>query len=580
MAAPSPDVYSPAAATPGASASLASTPYKSPYKPDMSMNSPAYTSPTPHSPYAHLSVSPVAPRSAGAVPPPSASLVGTPQRQLIPPASPGLGLVASPLPVTPAHADPVDEAMINSAAKVRSLARAASEASFGEEMSGCRYAAARARTSITEATLQNLQAETDERVMASERQQKQAKFARRSVDHAAKQADQARYKQLMAEKQLISSESARLKEEARIARLEAMTNQSQADIEYLHRSKHATQAAHKAAMDGLEQTKNVHRSLRRSVERTECAKLETEEKLRNTYGELSNASLELNQQREELIHATERERDAMLRRAAARNMETAALTYLTKIAPTSPARLTETQFAVDDIESARIAERAAETIASEARCNALVANDRLRNAEDRLIGANTQARMTDNEFKAVATTLELERVKQSEVQNQLACAKAIERESHVQSEMTKEQLVLNAQKLAQRRATLKRSKDKLKKLSTTSEVKKKEAIRQFQSADISEKVFVHRITKEQQARLDAEAALARARAAQESLTQTAVGLAYARQEEIEAQTEHDRSRQSAQTLRQEMEFHAATLQHLQQLSPRSTYLQSPDHRAA
>ena len=531
----------------------------------------------PHSYYQHYS--PGVATTAGAAslapapPLPPASLASP--SPVVPAAAAAAAAAASPLAGSPAPAfypapvlDPVvDAELAGSIGRVRQLAATNTEAAYAEELSGSRYASAKARANVTEATVTNLERESAEALQEGSRQRQEAAVARRRAESAARQAGNARYKQLSAERDLIEVDAKRLREEARVARLAAAAAHGEAEVHLAHHTHGASAQALAAARDSVSQTRDSTKVSRQQLCRSSASRVRAESLLRDSYAAVSEASLDINKHSSELIHAAEREREAVVRKDAARSMEAVASSYLnTYVDPLSPVKPLDSSYAVADIESARLAERVADSTAAEARYQAMMANDKLRGAEDRLVTADSTARVTDAHFRDAAVEVEVNRHRAAEAEAHHSTALAIERENKLQAQRSKEQVIANAQDLARRRATLKRAKDKLGKLQKTGDLKRKEAIRQVQQADVAEKLYVAKLGQEQQSRVGAETATYRALAAKETLSETKVGYAYAKHDEVEAQRMYEQARIDAGYVRSAMESEVAHLRTLETIA--------------
>eukprot|EP01059_Diplonema_ambulator_P014989 TRINITY_DN26046_c0_g1_i1.p1 TRINITY_DN26046_c0_g1~~TRINITY_DN26046_c0_g1_i1.p1 ORF type:complete len:549 (+),score=152.36 TRINITY_DN26046_c0_g1_i1:59-1705(+) len=466
--------------------------------------------------------------------------------------------IHSPVPyVSPAKArlslSPRDARIMSSAERVSALASATSEAAYKEELTGSRLAAARARANVHEITASNLQRESSLQAMHEEKQRSTANLAKRQVESAARQAEMARYKSLKAEKMMIDAESKRMLEEQRVARLEAETRANEVNVQLSHRNLCASEAAHHAARASVSQTRSSLQTTRRSISASADRKGRAESLLRDSYQVVNAASTDLARYSDELLMASEQEKASLARKEAALNVENIATSYLTHhLDPLSPHRLHDIEQASADIEAARLADHAATASMHEARLRTSLASEKLKSAESRLLGADAKARLSDAHFREAAVEVELGRQRLHEGRGQLEQARLLERESKLCSLRSKEQVVLNAQELARKRATLKRAKDRLEKSKELAGGKRKEADRQLASANVAEKVFTSRLEKERMARMEADDAHVRAQTAAAAFTETQVGLAYAKREEEDAAIQHHHACLETDYTRREM----------------------------
>ena len=225
---------------------------------------------------------------------PQTPIIGSPTPNFIPSPSPITGL-ASPSYVPPGmYASPVgDQLVLDSANRVQILAGATSDATYVQELTGSRVAAARARVSVTEASVSNLATETRQNQYECERTRAIANHARRAVDNAALVADRHRYKSLDAEKKLITVDSKRQSELGKVLRLEAEAAAQKSEVEFSHRCQAATQNAFRSARDSVSLSRDSVGSAKSLMSQSRGKQHRAASLLRESFAVVNEASTDL-----------------------------------------------------------------------------------------------------------------------------------------------------------------------------------------------------------------------------------------------------------------------------------------------
>ena len=223
------------------------------------------------------------------------------------------------------------------------------------------------------------------------------------------------------------------------------------------------------------------------------------------------------------------------------------------------------------METARLADKVADASIAEARHLTTVSGDRLKYAESRLVDADATARISDMHLQHATVEMESGRQMLGQQLVGLERARMIERETQMSNLRSKEQVVLNAQQLARKRATLKRAKDKLQGLNKTADIKRKEALRQAATSQMADRVVNVRIDKEKTALARADHTAALTRQSQSVLTDTQVQLLHAKSEATHLTQAHELAALDAAAKRREMEREMGTLTELEHLSPRNIH---------